>query len=198
MKSIGITGGIGSGKSFVCSLFEKLGYAIYSADARARILMTEDAVLVAGVKDLFGEQAYLPDGSLNRALIGGIVFHDADKLAQLNALVHPATGRDYLAWHEKVAQSDYDKAFALKEAAILFESGAYKTSNGVISVYAPKQLRLERVMARDKVKKEAVEARMRKQWPEIEKQRRADFLFINDGLHHLLPQVKAAIQFFSN
>lgn len=196
MKRIGITGGIGSGKSFVCNLFEQFGYKVYAADARARHLMTSDAELIAGVKELFGAEAYLDDGSLNRGLIGGIVFQNERMLAKLNALVHPATGRDFERWCKEISDTGYQKPFVLKEAAILFESGSHKSADGVIAVYAPKSLRLQRAMQRDGAKAEAIQHRMAKQWPESQKLGRADFILINDGVHHLLPQIRAAMQFF--
>ncbi|MEO0898762.1 MAG: dephospho-CoA kinase [Bacteroidota bacterium] len=195
IKGIGITGGIGSGKSYVCGIFEKLGYKVYYADQRARNLMHENPRIVSGVKKLFGKEAYLEDGKLNRPYIGGIVFKDKDKLQALNQIVHPETARDYVEWVQEASQ-DYDKPFLLKEAAILFESGAYKYSEGVISVYAPKRLRLERVVSRDDTTEEATLDRMDKQWSEWEKYRRADLTIINDGDHLLLPQIRRAIQYF--
>lgn len=195
VRSVGITGGIGSGKSLICNTFRSLGYRVYDADSRAKALMAEDAELVSGIKALLGEAAYRPDGSLDRAYVGGIVFQNPDKLAQLNQLVHPATGRDFARWMAETPE-DYRKPFVLKEAAILYESGAWKQSDGVISVYAPKSLRLRRVMARDQAPEEAVIARMDKQWPELEKLRRADFAIFNDGEHLIAPQVAAAIRFF--
>lgn len=194
IKGIGITGGIGSGKSYVCRLFEERGFRVYYADARAKWLMNHEPRLVAGVKDLFGEQAY-QDGTLNRAHVGEIAFSQPEKLQQLNALVHPATGRDYLEWVQSTP-ANYPHSFVLKEAAILYESGAYKASDGVITVYAPKNLRLQRVMQRDGVKEDAVLQRMNKQWPEWRKLRRADFMIINDGEHELEPQIEAAVQWF--
>ena len=187
MKHIGITGGIGSGKSTVARIFESMGYAVYYSDKRAKALMTEDAKLVKGVKDLFGAEAYFEDGSLNRAFVGEQVFNDEKKLEALNALVHPAVGRDYRRWAASL--KDYDKPFTLKEAAILFESGADRDTDEVIAVYAPKKLRIERVMARDGVTAEAVEARMAKQWPESKKMARSDYIIYNDGKHMLIPQV---------
>lgn len=193
---IGITGGIGSGKSFVCRLFEERGYSVYYADQRAKALMVKDETLVAGVKSLFGNEAYLADGSLNRVHVGQIAFSDPEKLQSLNALVHPATGRDYLNWIATIP-ADYQHPFVLKEAAILYESGAYKTSDGVISVYAPKSIRLARVSKRDSATEEGVLQRMDKQWSELEKLKRADFYILNDGKHELAPQIEAAIDFFS-
>ncbi|MEO0468887.1 MAG: dephospho-CoA kinase [Bacteroidota bacterium] len=195
LPNVGITGGIGSGKSLICSIFASLGYAVYDADSRAKALMTEDPMLIEQLKENFGSDAYREDGGLNRAYLGGIVFNDPDKLQQLNAIVHPATGRDFLAWQANQSQQT-DKAFLLKEAAILYESGAYKTSDAVLTVYAPKRLRLERVMNRDQADQTAILSRMNKQWPESRKLARADFVMINDGRHALAPQVAAAIRFF--
>lgn len=192
MKGIGVTGGIGSGKSFICKIFEDLGYRVYYADQRAKVLMTENEHIVSGVTSLFGEEAYLGDGSLNRAFIGGIVFKDPEKLEALNRIVHPETGKDYLDWLANTPKI-YDKKFVLKEAAILFESGAYKTSDVVLSIYAPKSLRLERVLQRDRSQRQAVLDRMDKQWSEWEKYKRSDFVIINDGKHMLLPQIRRFI-----
>ncbi len=194
LKGIGITGGIGSGKSYVCRLFEERGFRVYYADARAKWLMNHDAELVAGVTALFGEEAY-QSGTLNRVYVGNIAFAQPEKLAQLNALVHPATGKDYLNWLQETP-AGYPHPFVLKEAAILYESGAYKAADAVITVYAPKNLRLQRVMQRDGVKEEAVLQRMDKQWPESKKLDRADYTILNDGEHDLGPQIEAAIGFF--
>lgn len=192
---IGITGGIGSGKTRVCRIFSSLGYEVYYADERAKWLMVNDPGLIAGVKDLFGEEAYLPDGALNRKFIGQIAFSDPGVLQQLNSIVHPVTGRDFEEWAKKV-KADYAKAFVLKEAAILYESGAYLKSDGVITVYAPKSVRISRVIQRDSTSPEAVLQRMDKQWPESEKMFRSDFMIINDGNHPLTTQVASAIRFF--
>ncbi|MEM6347565.1 MAG: dephospho-CoA kinase [Bacteroidota bacterium] len=193
---IGITGGIGSGKSYVCRLFEERGYSVYYADQRAKLLMSSDPILVAGVKKIFGEEAYHQNGSLNRAHVGQIAFGNPEKLQALNGVVHPATGRDYLQWLANIP-ADYPHPFVLKEAAILYESGAYKTSDAIISVYAPKELRLARVIQRDNTEELSVLQRMDKQWAELEKLKRADFYIINDGEHDLGSQIEAAIQFFS-
>ncbi len=182
---IGITGGIGSGKSTVCRVFEVLGIPVYYADKEAKRLMVEDKQLIQGIKELFGSEAYLKDGRLNRAHIAKKAFSDPITLKKLNALVHPAVQEDSIRWHEKQTSSPY----TLKEAALLFESGSYLQLDKIICVYAPEKVRLERVMARDGSSEEAVRERMRKQWPEVEKLRRADFLVLNDGRHGLIEQV---------
>lgn len=196
LLKIGITGGIGSGKSRVASIFESLGYKIYLADDRAKVLMHSDPEVVASVTKVFGADAYYPDGQLNRAYLGGIVFNDPQKLQELNRIVHPATGRDFQHWVSEIPDS-YNKRLVFKEAAILFESGAYLAADGVITVYAPKSIRIERVMSRDNTDEASVLARMDKQWPENEKIQRADFVIVNDGKNLLAPQVRKAIQFFN-
>lgn len=192
---IGITGGIGSGKSFVCRIFESLSYQVYYADQRAKSLMHTDPILTQGVRDLFGEEAYTSEGVLNRAHVGGIVFNNPEKLQALNALVHPAVGRDFAKWYEEIPDA-YSPAFVLKEAAILYESGSYKEADGVISVYAPKELRIRRVLDRETTNREAILSRMAQQWPESEKTKRADFTLYNDGKHLLLPQIREVIKRF--
>jgi len=189
---IGLTGGIGSGKSRVGRILEALHFPVYYADWRARTLMTENDNIVAGVKELFGEQAYHPDGSVNRAWIGQQVFADAEKLHALNAVVHPETGRDFLRWDQTQRARGVQLTF--KEAAILYESGAVQGVDRVWSVYAPKQTRLIRAQQRDGAEAEAILSRMARQWPELQKLCRADFVIYNDGRHLLAPQVRMALQ----
>ena len=185
MLKIGITGGIGSGKTTVCKMFEVLGIPVYYADARAKALMTEDPILVAQIKDLLGKKVYQKDGSLDRKRIAKIVFNDKEKLTQLNSLVHPAVAIDGENWHK----SQTDVSYTLKEAALLVESGSYKSMDYLISVWAPKELRIERVQIRDNTSREEVEARIDKQVPEIEKLKAADLVIINDENSSLIEQV---------
>ncbi len=182
---VGITGGIGSGKSTVARIFENLGIPVYHADARAKLLMVENKELKAAIRQAFGEKAYTPEGLPDRAFLAGQVFHDKEKLATLNALVHPVVREDGERWH--AAQSGVP--YTLKEAALLYESGSYRDLDLVLVVTAPKALRIRRVMARDGVDEAAVRARMDNQWPEDEKVRRADIVIHNDGKQLLLPQV---------
>ncbi len=184
---VGITGGIGSGKTTVCRFFQALGVPVYDADAEARHLMEVDPALRAGIVGLLGESAYLSDGRYNRAYVAEIVFHDSEKLAALNALVHPAVEAHSRAWHE--ARMAEGHAYTLKEAALLVESGAYRHLDKLIVVAAPEPLRIRRVMARDGVDEPAVRARLRNQMPESTKVAMADFVVVNDGVHMLAPQV---------
>lgn len=187
MQHLGITGGIGSGKTTVCKIFETLGIPVYYADERAKYLMSHDPILIAGIIELFGQEAFLEPQVLNRAHIAQVAFNDKEKLNQLNALVHPAVSKDGLNW--QAAQQNVP--YTLKEAALLFESGSYRTLDKIIVVAAPLELRIQRVMARDGAKREEVEARISKQMPEAEKVSLADFVVNNDGVHALIPQVMA-------
>src|SRR5689334_1391221 len=130
---VGITGGIGSGKSLICKIFATLGVPVYDADSRARMLMTESQMLVSQIKKEFGESSYLPDGSLNRGYLSNEVFNNPAKLEILNSFVHPAVAIDSENWINANATAPY----ILKEAALLYESGSYKALDKIIVVVAP-------------------------------------------------------------
>ncbi len=196
MKVLGITGGIGSGKSVVANLLRHSGVAVYDADARARAIMVEDEKLKAEIIQLFGAEAYFSDGSLNRAHLSKQVFTDSVRLNQLNAIVHPASGRDFLEWTSRHRENGHP--WVAKEAAILFESGAYLACDKVVCVYAPLSLRVQRVVARDNADAQAVLARVARQWPEQKKQAASNHLVINDGHHHLIPQVMEVFRWMNN
>jgi len=198
MKEIGITGGIGSGKSTVAKIFETFGYLVYYADQRAKDLYLEDQDMKEQVISAFGPAVYTADGQLDRKRLASIVFKDRSQLEILNGIVHPATRRDFQAWLQRIAASGYNKSFVLKEAAILYESGSDQGLDGVLTVYASKNTRLSRVLKRDGAVQDEVLARMDKQFPEQFKLFKADFSIYNDGHHHLIPQVKQAVDFFSH
>ncbi len=183
---IGITGGIGSGKSLVCKIFASLGVPIYDADMAARRVMTTDIVLVNEIIKVFGTQSYHDDGSLNRDYLGREVFNNSDKLERLNQLVHPRVALDNEKW-----LTDNDNApYLVKEAALLFESGSYKLLDKIIVVTAPESLRTQRVVTRDLSKtEEDVTKIIRSQMPEEEKIKRADYIINNDESDLILPQV---------
>lgn len=185
MLKIGITGGIGSGKTTICKLFEVLGIPVFYADVRAKALMTEDPELVKAIKENFGEKAYWGDGILDRKYIASIIFKDKEKLGILNSLVHPAVFKDAEKWQK----DQKDVPYTLKEAALAFESGSYKTMDKMITVFAPEEIRIERVIQRDHSTRAEVKARIDKQMPEIEKMKKADYVIINDGEHSLVQQV---------
>ena len=185
MLKIGLTGGIGSGKSTVAKVFEVLGIPVYYADEEAKRLMNEDEVLKEKIQELFGAESYT-NGLLNRKYIADIVFHDPKKLEQLNALVHPLTINDANNWLQQQTTP-----YAIKEAALIFETGIHEYLDYVIGVYAPAPLRIQRVMERDNISLEAVMARMSKQMDEEEKMRLCNFVINNDEQQLLIPQVLA-------
>lgn len=180
---VGITGGMGSGKTTVTRVFEVLGIPTYYADEAAKRLMNEDAFIKEQVMALFGKQTYL-NGQLDRKYLASLVFNDEENLARLNAIVHPATLEDAEEWMQR-----QKTPYAIKEAALIFESGAHKQLDHVIGVSAPLPLRILRAMKRDKLSREEVKARMEKQLDEAIKMRLCDFVVINDEQELVIPQV---------
>lgn len=185
MLNVGITGGIGSGKTTICRIFETIGIPIYYADDRAKALMVENEELISGIQQIFGEAAYWGNGELNRKHIAKIAFSDKEKLSKLNGLVHPAVRLDGEKWFA----AQIGKPYALKEAALHFESGGYQLMDKMITVYAPKSVRIERVMNRDEVTVEEVEARIDKQMSDEKKMELSDFIIYNDNSQLLIQQV---------
>ena len=186
MLKIGITGNIGSGKTTVTKLFELIGIPVFYADDAAKSIMVTDEVLIAGIKQTFGDIAYFDDGTLNRKYIAGIVFNDEAQLAKLNALVHPAVFRAFDSWVKDVPA---DIPYVLKEAAVLFESSSYKMCDKAIMVTAPLEVRINRVMRRDNITREEVLSREARQFTEQKKIQLADYVIKNDESELLIPQV---------
>ena len=184
MLKIGITGGIGSGKSTVAKIFELLGIPVYYADAAAKDIMNRDPELKAQVQQHFGADVYDSNGQLDRKRLGNIVFNDQEKLQLLNSLVHPATIRDSEQWALK-----QKSPYVLKEAALLFESESFHYLDKIIGVSAPQPLRILRTMQRDKVSRNEVFARMHKQMDETIKMRLCDYVIYNDEQQMVIPQV---------
>lgn len=183
MLRVGLTGGIGSGKSTVAKIFELLNVPVYYADAASKRLYETDEELKASIKKHFGEDLYA-GGHLNKARLASIVFKDPSKLQLLNQLVHPPTIRDAEEWMKK-QQAPY----VIKEAALIFESGSSSGLDLVIGVRAPQHLRIKRVMDRDHVSREEVMERMRRQIDEEIKMRLCDIIIENDEQHLVIPQV---------
>lgn len=182
MLKIGLTGGIGSGKTTVSKIFASLGVPVFYADEVAKNLMDTDEHLKQSIIRLFGAQAYTNE--LNRKYIADIVFNDAYKLEQLNALVHPAAIAAANIWMRRQTT-----AYVIKEAALMFEAGAAAHLNYVIGVYAPQSLRIARVMQRNNLTKESILSRINKQIDETIKMKLCDFIIVNDELQAILPQV---------
>ena len=175
MLKVGITGGIGSGKSTITSLFHDLGVPIYNSDERAKWLLSNDVDLMDQIKILFGQESY-SNNKLNRAHIANIVFQDNDMLKELNAIVHPLVKIDFENW----LLLQKKEPLVIKEAAILIESGAYKELDVLIVVFADKKTRIKRVINRDNVSKEDVEKRMETQISDSERLKFANFSVDNN------------------
>ena len=188
MKKIGLTGGIGVGKTYVSKIFQKMGIPIFNADEQAKKCMVDDANLKAAVQLAFGENMYLK-GVLQKDALAKIVFNNTEALAELNALVHPIVKQKFEDWCSLQSTS-----MVIKEAAILFESDAHLGLDSVVCVSAPENLRIERVQKRDGSSVEQIQSRMSKQMPQTEKEELADFLIVNDQVQLLLPQVLAIIK----
>jgi dephospho-CoA kinase len=184
---IGITGGIGSGKTLVSKIFSLLNVPVYNADERAKLILHNDKMVVTKVKEAFGEEAY-QNGILNSAYISQKVFNDPRKLEILNSIVHPQVGTDFKKWCDEFSERPY----VLKEAALLYEAGSYKDLDKIIVVNAPENLRIKRVVKRDPQRtEESVKSIIAKQWPDDEKVRRADYVIMNDDKNMIIPQVIA-------
>ena len=187
MKVVGITGGIGSGKSIVSMVFRQLGIPVYDSDAEAKLLYDKFPELRDAVRKQIAEEAFDSNGKLDRKKLAEIVFQFPEKLEILNQLVHPLVKKDFQNWVQKHPEA----AYVVKEAAILFESGAYSDCYKVITVVAPPELRVQRVRERDRKTKAEIEAIMDRQSGDEEKIKRSDFVIQNDEKELILPQVLA-------
>lgn len=185
MLKIGLTGGIGSGKSTVAKVFESLGVPVYKADDEAKKLMATDPQLINLIKKHFSEEVY-KEGKLDKAYLASIVFNNKEKLNLLNSLVHPFTIEDGKSWMKRQQTS-----YAIKEAALIFESGSQGEFDFIVGVYAPETLRIHRTIQRDKTDKELVRLRMQNQIKEEIKMKLCDEVLINNEQELLVPQIIA-------
>ena len=182
-KIIGLTGGIGSGKTTVANFFKDLGVPIYIADTEAKALMNRSKVIKRKLLKLFGEQAYV-DNKLNKPFIASQIFSNKALLKQMNAIVHPKVAKHFSNWVEK-----QKAAYVISEAAIIFENGSYKKYDNIITVVAPEEIRLNRVLKRDESSKEKVKAIMKNQWTDKQKTELSDFVITNTDLEDTKHQV---------
>lgn len=184
MIKVGITGGIGSGKSTVCKVFMVLGIPVFEADQAARQLMNSDAKVRIQLFNLFGSSVYLPDQTIDRQFLSAIVFNNPSLLAGLNSIVHPAVRKAFDVWCQN-QQSPY----LILEAAILFESGFYKMMDKTIVVATDESERIQRVIKRDGTSEEQVIQRIRNQWTDGQRIKLADFVINNNDNELILPQI---------
>ena len=184
MIKVGITGGIGSGKSLVCDVFRKLNVSVYEADSKAKSLMVTNPMIREKLILKFGESIYI-NNLINKELLAGIIFEEPSALAFVNSVVHPAVALDFEMWCSR----HINEAYVIEEAALLFESGANKRMDKMITVYTPEELRMKRVMMRDKATAEQVKQRIKNQISDEEKVRHSDYVVYNDEKHSLLEQI---------
>jgi len=184
MIKVGLTGGIGSGKSFVATVFSALGIPVYDSDKEAKKLYFQDDVKLSMINE-FGQEVYLSSGEINKPFLSKLIFHDKKELEKVNQIIHPRVKEHFLNWLK-----EHDKAsYVIKEAAILFESGAYKQTNKVIAVVAPEDLRVQRVMQRDGIDEALVKKKIANQMQQSELMERSDFVIVNDEKQPLLSQI---------
>lgn len=184
MLRVGITGGIGSGKSTVCHIISTLGYPVYNADNEARALTNSHPDIIEGLISLFGSDIYI-NGELNRKRVGQLVFADRNLLQQLNLVIHPVVAAHFEEW----VRSNSDHRLVFKEAAILFESGAYRQVDKSVVVFAPDEVRVKRVCQRDGISEAEVQKRMANQMPQELLISKADFVIRNTEEEMLIPQI---------
>ena len=183
MKKIGITGGIGSGKTYVASVFQSLGIPIFNADIQAKKIMTSSRKLIKLLKEEFGNDIY-KDSDLNKEKLASIVFSNSDKLQKLNSLVHPIVKEEFNNWCKKQTSP-----YIIKEAAILFESNSHIGLDAVICVSAPLELRMKRLLNRDNYSEKEIKKRIENQISQEEKEKLSDYIIVNDEKELLLPKI---------
>jgi len=188
MIRVGLTGGIGSGKTTVARVFRTLGIPVFEADAEGRRIMQEDAAVIKAVTERFGTSV-VRNGAIDRATLASIVFKDPSALKDLNAIIHPAVRTGFLRW-----AAEQNAPYVIMEAAVMAENGGHRTMDQVIVVTAPAELRIQRVMARDGVGRDAVDARMANQVGDAERLKLADHVIHNDDQQLVIPQILAVHQ----
>ncbi len=192
-KIIGITGGIGSGKSLVSMVLRRIGFNVYDADSEAKALMNSNEKLKEELKNTFGETIYDLDGNLNRKKMGEIVFSTLENTQKANKIIHPAVQEHFTNWAKNQIVKE-NMPFVFKEAALMFESNSYSQLNAIVTVYAPKEIRIQRAMKRDNASREGIELRIAKQIPEIIKLTKSNFVIFNDGEQMVLPQIQKMLK----
>jgi dephospho-CoA kinase len=186
MISVGISGGIGSGKTIICTIFQILGISVYNSDLKAKKIMENNQQVKKDIIKLLGKESYINNLTLNRKFIAHKVFNQKEVLSKLNDIVHPAVRQDAEIWCENLP---HEGGYYLRESAILFETGIYKQLHFNILVIAPEKLRIQRIKKRDGLSDEEITLRMKNQWSDEQKLKLTDFVIINDGKNFLIPQI---------
>lgn len=194
MKVIGITGGIGSGKSFIASIFSQLGVPVYDADSQAKLLMTTDQSIIKGLTENFGKNIYENNGVLNRKLLSDLIFKDEKDRLKVNGIVHPVVSNHFEEWKAQYVL----KPYIIKESAILFEANADKGVDFTVCVSAPLELRKERIRARDHSTNDKIQSIINNQMEEVERNSKCNFIIVNDNMTPLLPQIIKLDKLFSD
>lgn len=185
MKKIGLTGGIGSGKSFIGKILESMGYPVYYSDQRARTIMNTNSIIRAGLTKIFGSEAFIND-RIDRDFLAHQIFNKPVLRTKINDLVHPIVRDDFNKW----SKSHNAHQFIFNEAAILFETGANKNFDAVILVCAPEHLKIERVLERDAIKEDDIRLKMNTQWEDDQKMKLTPYHIVNDGIQSIPPQIE--------
>jgi dephospho-CoA kinase len=188
MKKIGLTGGIGSGKTTIAGIFKSLGVPVYNSDERAKQIYFHEEVRPA-VEKLLGKEAYLTEAELNKSHISSLIFGDQQLLHALNSIIHPAVGKDFEQWLSK-----QNAPFVIKESALLFEAGIHEKMDDVILVTAPLEVRIQRTMKRDGLTRKQVEDKVNNQMPQEEKVRMSRWVIDNSGNVLVIPQVLEIVE----
>ena len=185
MLKVGITGGIGSGKSIVCEVFKCLGVPVYYADDEAKILVNTDKNIKEKLIKNYGLKIYKKDGEINKTKLSSIIFQDKNALKKVNSIVHPVVKQHFTEWLKNKEKYKY----IIKEAALLFESNSYKDLDIIVTIYAPENIRIKRVMMRDKADEATIKKRMKSQYSDEEKIKKSDYVIYNDQNQLILPQI---------
>ena len=188
MLKIGITGGIGSGKSYVCQILEKMGYAIFYSDLEAKKLMLQNKELIQQIKNIIGEHAYL-DNELNKTIIRNFLFQNEVNKEKLNSLIHPFVYQEFEKW-----ASSIQKKIVFNESALLFETDSYKRFNKTILVTAPEEIKIERLIKRDSLNMEEIKKRFSAQLNDSIKTKKADYIIENDDKKLIIPQINKMLE----
>ena len=189
MKKIGLTGGIGSGKSFVANIIEKMGHPVYYSDCRSKELSNENPEIQKKLREAFGDEVY-QNGTLNKAFLSNQIFSKPESRQVVNSIIHPIVRADFLDWTNK----HKNKTLVFNEAAILFETNAFKLYDAIVLIHAPEEMKIQRILERDKTSISDIKQKMSAQWGDLKKMSLTRHHILNDGRSPLLIQIESVMQ----